>query len=200
MQRTHEKTLRMVQLAILVALVIVLQLVGSNIHVGPVSFSLVLIPIAVGGVLLGPAAGAILGAVFGLITVIGGVSGADVFTNFLFSKQPVLTVVLCLAKATLAGLCAGLVFRALEKHNRWVAMILASAVAPVVNTGIFVLGTITLFRSTLEEYILNVGAGVSVVYFVVILCAGVNFLAEFGVNLVASPAVYRIWTAVAKKK
>ncbi len=200
MQRTHEKTLRMVQLAILVALVIVLQLVGSNIHVGPVSFSLVLIPIAVGGVLLGPAAGAILGAVFGLITVIGGVSGADVFTNFLFSKQPVLTVVLCLAKATLAGLCAGLVFRALEKHNRWVAVVLASAVAPVVNTGIFVLGTITLFRSTLEEYILNVGAGVSVVYFVVILCAGVNFLAEFGVNLVASPAVYRIWTAVTKKK
>lgn len=200
MQRTHEKTLRMVQLAILVALVIVLQLVGSNIHVGPVSFSLVLIPIAVGGVLLGPAAGAILGAVFGLITVIGGVSGADVFTNFLFSKQPVLTVVLCLAKATLAGLCAGLVFRALEKHNRWVAVVLASAVAPVVNTGIFVLGTITLFRSTLEEYILNVGAGVSVVYFVVILCAGINFLAEFGVNLVASPAVYRIWTAVTKKK
>lgn len=200
MQRTHEKTLRMVQLAILVALVIVLQLVGSNIHVGPVSFSLVLIPIAVGGVLLGPAAGAILGAVFGLITVIGGVSGADVFTNFLFSKQPVLTVVLCLAKATLAGLCAGLVFRALEKHNRWVAVVLASAVAPVVNTGIFVLGTITLFRSTLEEYILNVGAGVSVVYFVVILCAGINFLAEFGVNLIASPAVYRIWTAVTKKK
>ena len=200
MQRTHEKTLRMVQLAILVALVIVLQLVGSNIHVGPVSFSLVLIPIAVGGVLLGPAAGAILGAVFGLITVIGGVSGADVFTNFLFSKQPVLTVVLCLAKATLAGLCAGLVFRALEKHNRWVAVVLASAVAPVVNTGIFVLGTITLFRSTLEEYILNVGAGVSVVYFVVILCAGINFLAEFGVNLIASPAVYRIWTAITKKK
>ena len=200
MQRTHEKTLRMVQLAILVALVIVLQLVGSNIHVGPVSFSLVLIPIAVGGVLLGPAAGAILGAVFGLITVIGGVSGADVFTNFLFSKQPVLTVVLCLAKATLAGLCAGLVFRALEKHNRWVAVVLASAVAPVVNTGIFVLGTITLFRSTLEEYILNVGAGVSVVYFVVILCAGINFLAEFGVNLIASPAVSRIWTAVTKKK
>ena len=200
MQRTHEKTLRMVQLAILVALVIVLQLVGSNIHVGPVSFSLVLIPIAVGGVLLGPAAGAILGAVFGLITVIGGVSGADVFTNFLFSKQPVLTVVLCLAKATLAGLCAGLVFRALEKHNRWVAVVLASAVAPVVNTGIFVLGSITLFRSTLEEYILNVGAGVSVVYFIVILCAGINFLAEFGVNLIASPAVYRIWTAVTKKK
>lgn len=200
MQRTHEKTLRMVQLAILVALVIVLQLVGSNIHVGPVSFSLVLIPIAVGGVLLGPAAGAILGAVFGLITVIGGVSGADVFTNFLFSKQPVLTVVLCLAKATLAGLCAGLVFRALEKHNHWVAVVLASAVAPVVNTGIFVLGTITLFHSTLEEYILNVGAGVSVVYFIVILCAGINFLAEFGVNLIASPAVYRIWTAVTKKK
>ena len=189
MQRTHEKTLRMVQLAILVALVIVLQLVGSNIHVGPVSFSLVLIPIAVGGVLLGPAAGAILGAVFGLITVIGGVSGADVFTNFLFSRQPVLTVALCLAKATLAGLCAGLVFRALEKHNRWVAVVLASAVAPVVNTGIFVFGSITLFHSTLEEYILNVGAGVSVVYFIVILCAGINFLAEFGVNLIVSPAV-----------
>ena len=48
-----QRTLKMVQLAILLALVIVLQLFGSSIKVGATSFSLVLIPIALGGMLLG---------------------------------------------------------------------------------------------------------------------------------------------------
>lgn len=205
MQETHRKTLKMVQLAILAALVVVLQLVGSSIHVGPVSFSLVLIPIVVGAVLLGPTAGALLGLVFGAVTVIAGLTGADFFTNFLLQRQPALTVILCLTKATLAGMCAGLVFRVLKGWNRWVAIILASATAPIINTGIFVLGTLTLFQPTLEQYILEVGpengfGGVSVMYFILILCAGFNFLVELGVNLVASPAIYRVWTAITHQK
>lgn len=198
MQETHRKTLKMVQLAILAALVVVLQLVGSSIHVGPVSFSLVLIPIVVGAVLLGPTAGALLGLVFGAVTVIAGLTGADGFTFILLQYQPVVTVILCLAKATLAGLGAGWVFRALEKRQRWVAVILASAAAPIINTGIFVLGALGLLGETLTTQFLSDGTGL--VYFVVIGCAGVNFLVELGVNLVASPAIYRIWTAITHQK
>lgn len=194
----HQKVLKMVQLAILVALVVVLQLFGSGIKLGPVSISLVLIPIVVGAVLLGPAAGALLGFVFGLITVIAGFTGMDGFTFILMQTQPVITTLICLAKATLAGLAAGWIFRLLQNKNRWVAVILASAAAPVVNTGIFVLGALTLLGNTISTNF--VAADSTLIYFVIIGCAGINFIVEFCVNLVASPAIYRIWTAITHRK
>ena len=67
----------------------------------------------------------------------------------------------------------------------------AAAIAPVVNTGLFILGGLTLVRGTLEANLGAFGAD-SVVIFLVIGCAGVNFLVEFGVNMVLSPAIYRI--------
>ena len=47
-----EKMLRLTLTAIFTAIVLVVQMVGSSIKVGPVSFSLVLIPIVVGGMLI----------------------------------------------------------------------------------------------------------------------------------------------------
>ena len=64
-----QQTLQLVQLAILLALTIVLQTVGNNFKIGPVSISLVLIPIVLGGILHGPLAGGLFGLVFGLITL-----------------------------------------------------------------------------------------------------------------------------------
>ena len=57
---------RVIALVVLMAMVIVLQFVGSMIPPigGTVSISLVLIPIIVGAAIYGPGAGAILGATF----------------------------------------------------------------------------------------------------------------------------------------
>ena len=65
----QSKTKRMVGIALLSAIVIVLQLLGSFIRFGPVSVSLVLIPIVVGAAMYGPAAGAVLGAVFSMVVL-----------------------------------------------------------------------------------------------------------------------------------
>lgn len=59
-------------LAVLLALVIVLQIFGGYIKIGPVNFTLTLVPIVLGAVMLGPLAGLILGFAFGLITLING--------------------------------------------------------------------------------------------------------------------------------
>ena len=66
----RQKTLRMVEMAMLIALVIVLQMLGSVIKIGPLPMSFVLVPIVIGSCLLGTVSGAVLGAAFGIVTMI----------------------------------------------------------------------------------------------------------------------------------
>ena len=189
---------RMVQLAILLAVVVVLQCFLGSIRVGATSFSVVLVPIVVGAIILGPAAGAFLGFAFGLVVLIYGITGQDAFTNLLFQTHPVFTSIICLGKGAAAGWGAGMLYKLLEKISPFLASVAAAASAPVLNTGLFILGGLTLVRGTLEANLAAFGAD-SVVVFLVIGCAGVNFLVEFLVNLVLSPAIYRIVTVVKHK-
>ena len=191
---------RTAELAILTAIVIAFQFLGAFIHIGPTSISLVLIPIVIGAVLTGPKGGAFLGFIFGAMTYIAGVSGTDYFTTVLFQAQPIATAVICLGKGICAGLCAGLIYRALAKKNAFAASVAAAAVAPIVNTGLFFLGGLLLVNGTLSANLANFGAGgQTVVYFLIIGCAGLNFIAEFLVNLVVSPAINTIVHAVGNK-
>ncbi len=187
--------LKMTQLAILTAIVFVLQMLGSVIHIGPTSISLVLLPIVIGAILLGPGAGAFLGFIFGLITFWAGVSGTDIFTATLFSAQPFATAIICIGKGTAAGFVAGLIYKLIAKKSELAASILAAAAAPIVNTGLFILGGLTLVADTLNA---NFASGTTLIYFLVIGCAGFNFIVEFFVNLIVSPAIYNISCAIAK--
>lgn len=189
---------RMVQLAVLLAIVIVLQCFLGSIVIGATSFSVVLVPIVIGAILLGPGAGAFLGFAFGLVVLIRGITGQDGFTNMLFVAQPLFTAVICLGKGAAAGWVAGIVYKLIAKGSSFVAAVAAAAAAPVVNTGLFILGGLTLVCGTLEANLSAFGAD-SVLIFLVIGCAGVNFLVEFGVNMVLSPAVYRIISIVRSK-
>lgn len=51
----HENVKKMAALALLAALVVVLQTVASGIKVGPIPITLTLVPIVIGAVLYGPA-------------------------------------------------------------------------------------------------------------------------------------------------
>ena len=67
----QSKTLRLAQLALLAAIIIVLQQIVIPLPgPGNLTLSLVLIPIVVGAVLFGPVSGAILGGVFGAVCLI----------------------------------------------------------------------------------------------------------------------------------
>ena len=182
-------------LAVLVALVIVLQVWASAIPIGATRISLTLIPIVLGAMLLGPLAGAFLGALFGAIVVIAALTGADAFTLVLLQDHPVLTVLLCLVKGAAAGLVAGLIYRALRGKSERAAAIVASLAAPVVNTGLFILGALLMSDTLSANFVAD---GETVLYFLVIGCAGINFLVEFAVNAVASPALYAVERVVDK--
>lgn len=192
----------MVELAVLTAIVLVLQMTGAAIRIPflGTNVSLVLIPIALGAMLLGPAAGAWLGFVFGAITFfVGGVMGADPFTLFLFQDHPLITAGICFIKSTLAGFLAGLVYKLLKDKNALVAVFVSAMLVPVVNTGIFVLGCL-LILDTINGYTASVGLeGTSAIYFIFILCAGLNFVFEFLVNTVFSPAIKRVVDVVSNR-
>ena len=187
------RVLHLVQMAILIALIIVMQSFGATIKVGPTSFSLVLIPIALGGMLVGKGGGALLGLIFGIMTLMAGITGQDAFTQILFQDHPILTSLICLGKGTAAGFGAGLIYELVSKQNAVVAGFLAAASAPILNTGLFILGAL-LVSDTLSANF--VAEGSTVIYFLVISCAGINFIVEFLVNLVVSPALNMVVNVV----
>ena len=193
----NSKTTKLVELGIFVALVLVIQLLGGAVKVGPISISLVLIPIAVGGILLGPLCGAVLGLTFCVATVIGGLTGADPFTATLLNSGAwgaVFTTLLCLVKGTMAGFVSAFIYKLLAPKSKVAAVLLAAVAAPVVNTGLFILGALTVLNSLITQNF--VGSGSNIIYFVFIGCAGVNFLIELAVNVIFTPAIRRILTAV----
>ena len=192
----REKTVRLVTLGFLIALVVVLQVWGSGIKVGQTSFSLVLIPIAVGAMLLGPSAGALLGFVFGLITLIAGITAVDPFTNILFQEAPVITSLICLGKGTAAGFGAGWAYRLVAKRNEFAAAFCAAAAAPLLNTGLFAFGSLFV-RKILEQNFMP--EGTSFFFFLFVGIIGVNFLVEFSVNMIVTPALHRIVKVAGKQ-
>lgn len=193
--RSHESTYRLVLTALLTALVVVLQIISSYVKFGPFSITLTLIPVVVGGILLGPKYGASLGGLFGLIVLIFCIAGVDGGGYILFSVNPFLTALTCLVKGAAAGWISALVFKALNKVHFAFAIVLAAAVAPIVNTGLFLVAMLLFFRTTLTAW----AGGTALLSYIFIDLVGLNFLVEFAVNLIFSPAVVTVVRAVGKK-
>ena len=183
-------------LAVLLALVVALQCLGGFFRIGETSLSFVLVPIVLGAVLIGWWAGAILGFAFGFIVLMYGVTGADPFTNILFTAHPVLTTLTCLVKGIAAGVVPGLIYPLIAKKNKLAGVIVASALAPLMNTGLFIIGALLMSGTIATNF---VAEGSTVVYFLFIACAGLNFIIEFAINLVLSPAIHRVVLVVEKQ-
>ena len=133
--------------------------------------------------------GRVLGAAFGIVVVVVAVAGGDPFTLTLLSDHPALTVLLCLVKGAAAGAVAGLLFKLVRRKNEYAAVFAAALSAPVVNTGLFILGALLMSDTIGANFVAD---GTTVLYFLVIGCAGLNFVVEFIVNAVASPAIYTV--------
>ena len=170
---------------ILTALVVVLQMLGSFVKFGPFSISLVLIPIVLGAALCDYKISTWLGFVFGVVVLLSGDAAA-----FLTINVPG-TIVTVLLKGTLCGLAAGLVYKALAKKNRYLAVVVSALACPIVNTGVFLLGCVVFFLDTIRAW----GAAdgfTNVAQYLIVGMVGLNFLVELSVNIFLSPIVVRL--------
>lgn len=191
----NTKLKRMVGVALLTALVVVLQFVGGMIPpVGGFSISLVLIPIVVGAAVYGPMVGMFLGAVFGVVVNINCVTGADVGGAMVFQANPVLCILVVMAKGMLAGWLSGLTYQALKKKNGYIAMLCSAIVCPMVNTGVFIACMMLFFKDVLAAW----AGGGDIIAYVLSGLVLMNFVPETIINVVFSPAGQRV-TKIVKR-
>jgi len=192
----NNKIGRMAGIALLMALVVVMQFIGGMIPpVGGFSISLVLIPIVLGAAIYGAKTGAFLGAVFSVIVIINCITGADVGGAMVFQANPILCILVVMAKGILAGLASGAVYHFFKGHNSYLAMILAAIVCPLVNTGIFVVCMYFFFIDVLAAW----AGGGDVLGYILTGLILANFVPELIINVVFSPAGNLITRTVNKK-
>lgn len=186
-----ELTTRLVLAAIFTALVIVLQLLGAFIRFGMFSVSLVLVPIIIGAALCGWKTGAWLGFTFGVAVLLSGDAAA-----FLAINVPG-TIITVLAKGTLCGLVAGIVYRLLEKRSMLLAATVSAVVAPIVNTGVFLLGCSVFFLDEISKWGVDLGFKNTVAYMFLGLAGG-NFIFELVTNIILVPVIIKVLSLVRK--
>lgn len=190
----NSRTRTLVQLSLLAAIELVMAYtpLGYFRTLG-LEISFLMIPVTLGGILLGPAAGAGLGAIFGL-TSFATCFGSSGFGATLLAISPVYTLITCVLTRILAGWLAGLLFKVLagkqDFPRLWCFGVTALA-GPVLNTILFT-GTLTaLFYQT--EYIQNLaqtlGAANPVTF--IVLFVGAQGLLEALVGCIVATAVGR---------
>lgn len=180
------------ELALLIALQFVMRMVGlGRVPVGPLYMSFLTVPIAVGAMLLGPLAGAVLGFVFGALSFYDAVTGVSVMTGAFFAVSPLNTFLLCVGTRVLVGVCAGWLFRIMhffDKKGRLCYWIGALA-TPVLNTVFFMGYIVAVFYQTEFVQKLVEAKGVSNPFLFVVVLVGLQGVIEAVVCAIVGGAV-----------
>ncbi len=177
---------KLVLSAVFTSIVIVIQLLATfTAFFGPFSTAMALIPIVLGAAMCGVATGAWLGFVFAMVVLLSG--GANLFLAFSIPG----TIITVIAKGTACGLFAGLAYKALERFNKYVAVFASAILCPIVNTGIFLLGSAIFFLKDAPAIAADVGSADNGMALFIAFAAA-NFLFELGANIVLSPVILRL--------
>lgn len=175
------KTQKVVGMGLFTAIIVALQMLASAIKLGPFSITLVLAPIVIGAALYGIGAGAWLGLTFGVTVLISGDASAFLTIN------PIGTVLTVIAKGMVAGIVAAVIYKAIEKKNKTVAVVAAGIACPIVNTGIFLIGCYLFFQDWLIAVFGTTGFATVITGLV-----SVNFAVELGINMLLASVIVRI--------
>jgi len=178
-------TQKLVLLALLTAIVVVLQTLAIVLPIFPFTLTLVLVPMVIGSALISPLAGGWLGLVFGVVVLATG--NASVF----LALNPAATIFVVILKGILAGLASGFAYKLLASKNRTAAVLTAAVVCPVVNTGIFILGSYVFFLPYIMGFADYFGYN-NETAIIFLGFVGLNFPMELCINIILSPVIVRL--------
>lgn len=204
-QMTNNKTLELVQLSLLSAIIIILAFTPflGYIPLGFTRATIIHIPVIIGCLLLGPKKGALLGLVFGLTSLVNNTI-SPTLTSFVFTPFYSLgeysggfsSLIICFLPRVLVGIIPYYVFHGVEKllclrlplkksdedtlkksrsKKRTLSLILAGVLGSLTNTLLVMNLIFLLFKDT---YAAANGVSVSAVYTFIIGIISMNGIPE----------------------
>lgn len=184
------------ELALLTALVLIMAYTPLGYLKTPwgVEITFIVIPVAIGSILLGPAAGGFLGLVFGLTSFFQ-CFGTSPLGAMLLGLNPFGTFFCCVVNRVLVGILPGLLYRLLRRYDRTkiAGIAVCCFLTPVLNTLLYIVGNWLIFSQAWLDIAANsygyTGAGgLGLLGFMLSLVA-VNGLAEAAACLVLGTSV-----------
>lgn len=184
----------MVELAVLLAILLMLEITGLGMFkTFGLELTILQIPVILGAIILGPSAGAILGGAFGLLSF-WECFGKSQFGATLLGINPFLTFLVCVPTRILMGWLCGLIFRAMDRKlagtkGDFASYVVASLSGALLNTLFFMTTLCLCFYHTeyIQGFASALGAG-NVLLFIV-LFVGVQGLVEAALCTVVGAGV-----------
>lgn len=184
----------MVELAVLLAILLMLEITGLGMFkTFGLELTILQIPVILGAIILGPAAGAILGGAFGLLSF-WECFGKSEFGATLLGINPILTFVVCVPTRILMGWLCGLIFKTMDRKlagtkGDFASYLVASLAGALLNTLLFMSALCLCFYHT--DYIQAVSSalGAANVFMFVVLLVGVQGLVEAALSTVVGAGV-----------
>ena len=181
----------LVRVSVLVAIMLLLEVTGLGmIKTAGLEITILMVPVIVGAIVMGPAAGAVLGGVFGCISF-WECFGKSWFGTMLLGINPVFTFIVCVPTRVLAGWLCGLAFKGLnklDKTNLW-SFGAAGLIGALCNTVLFMTTLCLCFYNTefIQGFVQQMGSANPFMF--VVAFVGINGLIEAGVCLVTGAAI-----------
>lgn len=192
----------MAQHALFIAIMLIMAFTPIGyIKVGIVEITLMPIPVVVGAIILGPASGMLLGAVFGITSFLQciGIPTLSPFGSVLFQINGITTFLMCMIPRMLMGFLAGYIFKALSKidKTKLVSHVVTCISGALMNTAFFLAFLIVLFGNS--EFIIGLRDGRNLFAFLVWL-VGVNGVIEAGVCAFTGVAISKVLSVILSKQ
>lgn len=196
-----KKILDLTTMGLFTALIIIMAFTPLGfLKIGAVEISFIMIPVVLGGILLGPWYGAALGGIFGIMSFIQ-CFGMSTFGVAMMGISPVRAAVVCILTRIVAGFVPALVFSIVKNFDKKKIFScgLASFLGAALNTVLFVGTFIALFWSTELGASLSEQLGAKNVLAFGAAFAGVNALVEAAVCIVVGTAAGKALLTVQKR-
>ena len=184
----------MTELALLTAIVLLMAFTPLGYLMTPwgVKITFIVIPVAVGSVVLGPGAGAFLGTVFGLTSFAQ--TFQDATGQIMLDSNPVGVFICCVVTRVLVGWLPGLIYQAMKKKPklRTPGQVLCCFLTPLLNTLFYITFNFLFFADvwldmlTAAGFSTDSGLGLLLTMFAAV---AVNGIAEAAACLVLGTAV-----------
>lgn len=194
----RRKNLALAQNAILAAIIVLMAFTPIGyLQIGIVKMTFIMVPVAVGAITLGEKSGAFLGLVFGITSFIQ-CFGLDAFGTTLMNINPIYTFIMCMVPRVAMGYLCGVIYKLVARKKKKLALVIASLMAPVLNTVMFMTLLMVFFGNS--DYISGIRGGADLWSFLIAF-VGLNGVMEIvTTTLVAPPIASVVKKAINKYK